>query len=133
MNSDSAHCTKPLRMKPSCLLIVLALAAAAGCQRTARDLSLDVDQARQACATTLDAWKDGKQPADLKPGIIASDYVWKSGGKLVSYEFLPDEFNDGTNLHIQVSLTVADESGAESESTAVYVVGTSPVVTVFRD
>jgi hypothetical protein len=114
----------------TCVAIAIA---AAGCQRTSRDLSLDEAQARQACETVLKAWQEGKQPADLKPDIIASDYAWVAGQKLVSFEVLPEEFNDGTNLHINVALTLQDADGKEKKSDALYIVGTSPVVTVIRD
>lgn len=120
----------------SCRLLWLAMLVAvplsSGCQRTSRDLSLDPDQARTACATFLDAWKEGKQPGDLRPDITGADFEWASGHKLVSYEVLPDEFNDGTNLHINVRLTLEGADGKQSSSNALYIVGTEPVVTVFR-
>jgi hypothetical protein len=124
----------PAHFSPSRRLAALALVCAVtlGCQRTARDLSLDPEQARAACTTFLDAWKDGKQPDELQPGITGADFEWASGHKLVSYEVQPEEFNDGTNLHINVQLTLQDKEGKESSSNALYIVGTSPVVTVFR-
>lgn len=105
----------------------------AGCEHSARDLSLDESQAREACTTALEAWKASKSPADLKPDIIVSDYGWASGEKLVSFEFLPGETSDGTNLSIPVRLTLQNAKGAKSTSNATYTVGTSPVVTVVRD
>ena len=123
----------PLRLRTCSLFWAVTMAALAfGCQRTARDLPLDRGQARQACETFLEAWRDGKQPADLRPDITGSDHQWVSGRKLVAYELLPEEFNDGTNLHISARLTLQDEKGNEATSNALYIVGTSPVVTVFR-
>jgi hypothetical protein len=121
-----------VRTLQAMMWVAVALAAGA-CRQTSRDLSLDEARAREACKTVLEAWQAGKQPADLKPDIIASDYVWLSGQKLVSFEVLPEEFNDGTNLHINVALTLQDADGKEKKSNALYIVGTSPVVTVFRD
>jgi hypothetical protein len=112
---------------------VTVVAAACGCEQTARDLALDEQQARDACTTVLDAWKADRRPEELKPDVIASDYDWKSGRKLVAYEFLPEETSDGTNLNIPVKLTLKDAQGKESTARATYTVGTSPVVTVIRD
>jgi hypothetical protein len=113
---------------------LLVAAALVGCQQTSRDLPLDQDVARSACERALMAWQEGKAPADLKPEIVVGDHDWKSGRKLVAFEMLPeDEFNDGTNLHIPVRLTLQDDTGKESSADALYVVGTSPVITVFRD
>lgn len=117
----------------SSLAAMLLGFAISGCQQSARDLALDEAQAREACKTALEAWQAAKKPEDLKPDIIASDYAWNAGSELVSFEFLPGESSDGTNLHIPVQLTLKDGKGRESSSTATYVVGTSPVVTVIRD
>ena len=125
------HCPFLYRLRALIVLMLLA-ACDAGCQRTSRDLSLDIEQARNACGTFLDAWKEGQQPDALRPGITGADFEWASGHKLISYEILPDEFNDGTNLHISVRLKLQDDEGKESSSNALYIVGTSPVVTVFR-
>lgn len=118
---------------PRLLVLALLVVAATGCQRTARDLSLDETQARDACKTVLEAWQAGQSPEQLKPGIIASDYAWADGKTLVAFEFLPGEKSDGTNLHIPVKLTLSGGNGKESTSKATYTVGTDPVVTVIRD
>jgi hypothetical protein len=115
------------------ILPFVLLVLSTGCSRTARDLHLDQPKAREACKTFLSAWKEGKKTADLKPKVIGRDFAWDAGQKLVAFEFLPDETNDGTNLHIPVRLTLQKEDGPESQSDAIYVVGTSPVVTVFRE
>src|SRR5512138_1389230 len=87
----------------------LVTAALVGCQQTSRDLPLDQDVARSACERALMAWQEGKAPADLKPEIVVGDHDWKTGRKLVGFEMLPEDvFNDGTNLHIPVRLTLQD-------------------------
>ncbi|MGC1275382.1 MAG: hypothetical protein WBC44_16875 [Planctomycetaceae bacterium] len=118
---------------PRLFLPIVFAMAATGCTQTSRDLALDDSKARGACATALEAWKAGKKPADLKPDVIASDYGWASGQKLLAFEFLPGETSDGTNLHIPVKLTLEDGRGVKSTANAIYTVGTSPVVTVIRD
>ena len=116
-----------------CLVLAAICVLSAGCDRSARSLSLDEARAREVCTRFLEAWRDGRQPADLKPEITGRDHQWLSGKKLVSFELLPEETSDGTNLHIPVQLTLEAGDGKEVTSTALYVVGTSPVVTVFRD
>lgn len=124
---------KQMQKKFSMPLAWLMIISAVGCDQGARSLSLDVEQARIACTTFLTAWQNDKQADSLKPDIIGRDYAWDEGSKLVSFELLSEEFNDGTNLHIPVRLKMQDAKGSESESEVVYVVGTSPVVTVFRE
>jgi hypothetical protein len=121
------------RCAPRVLMLIAVSAALTGCGQGARSLALDQPQARDACTSFLTAWKDGKKLADLKPAIVGRDYAWDAGKKLKDFEILPQEKNDGTNLHIPVRLTLADDKGKESTSNVTYVVGTSPVVTVFRE
>ena len=115
----------------SCLL--LPMIGFSGCGYSAQDLSLDQDEARNACQTFLKSWQDGSTSKSLEPDIVGTDEDWSAGQKLVSFEVLPDETNDGTNLHIPVRLKMADAAGKESQAEVTYCVGTSPVVTVFRD
>lgn len=117
----------------SLLLATLLCLIQAGCGYSARDLPLDESKAREACTTFLKAWQEGKKVEELKPGIIGRDYAWDEGSRLVSFEILPEEASDGTNLRISARLTLQDGNGRESSSDVVYVVGTSPVVTVFRE
>lgn len=115
-------------------LLVLALlcGVVVGCSRSARSLSLNQPQAREACTAFLSAWKDGKKIGDLSPKIVGRDSDWESGQKLESFELLPEEHSDGTNLHLKVRRTLKDDKGREIKQEVAYVVGTSPVVTVFR-
>lgn len=106
--------------------------AQVGCQKTARSLPLDQPQARDACMEFLTAWKDGKKIEDLKPKIIGRDSDWAAGKKLDSFEILPGEKSDGPNLHLTVRRTLKDEKGRSIKQEVQYVVGTSPVITVFR-
>jgi hypothetical protein len=83
--------------------------------------------------TFLQAWQDGKKAEDLKPGIVGGDRDWTAGKKLVAFEILPDETNQGTQLNVSVNLTLKDDKGAEAKSKVNYVVSTAPAVTVLRD
>ena len=114
---------------------LLAIVALAGCKQGARSLPLDQDVARQSLETFLKSWKEGKKPADLKnatPSIVVGDPDWEAGKTLVDYKRLPEERSDGTNLHTSVEATLTDASGATRTRTINYIVGTSPVITIFR-
>jgi hypothetical protein len=113
-----------------------------GCgPRGAVDLTLDKELARASLTRFLDAWRDGQttdQLAKASPAIIGRDPAWADGQKLLAHEPL-SESDDGANLHARVKLTLGGKSeaaGGQTNSTSVnvvYVIGTSPVVTVFRD
>lgn len=113
-----------------------------GCgPRGAVDLTLDKELARASLTRFLDAWRDGQttdQLAKASPAIIGRDPAWADGQKLLTHELL-SETDDGANLHARVKLTLGGKSEAAGGKTTrtsvdvVYVIGTSPVVTVFRD
>ena len=117
------------------LLVVCAIAlplSLCGCGKTSRDLALDAQLARASLDRALKSWVDGQQPADLQPEITIGDYAWNAGKRLVSYEIRQaDEHSDGTNLYIPVVCQFRDTDGKVSKSETIYVVGTSPVVTIF--
>lgn len=103
-----------------------------GCGTTARDLTLDVNLAHRALEKALQAWMDGKQPADLQPEITMGDVAWDSGKTLVSFEIKQSvEKSDGTNLYIPVVCRLKDSAGKVSTTETIYVVGTSPKITIF--
>ncbi len=113
--------------------VLAFMATTCGCDTSARSLHLDEGQARESLATSLEAWKAGKKPGDLKPDIVIGEWDWKAGKSLVDYEVLSNEKNDGTNLHIPVRLTLKDAKGKSYKAEVVYVVGTSPVITISRE
>lgn len=116
-------------------LVALMCAALCGCGggREGTNLPLNEEDAREACRSFLTAWKSGEKSADLAPDIIGKDEDWDAGQKLVSFEVLPNEMNDGSNLHIPVQLTLRDKQQRSSVLNVTYTVGTYPSVTVFRD
>jgi len=116
-----------------CLLFVASCSSLlAGCARNARGLSVNETAARDACQTFLTAWKDGKKAQDLAPKITGKDSDWDAGFVLESFEILPEQRSDGANLFFKVRQKVKTPAGAVQEQEVGYVVGTSPVVTVFR-
>ncbi len=118
-----------------CRLLMLALlcVASVGCGGGSRGQPVNPATAKDACRTFLQAWQDGKKAEDLKPGIVGADREWSAGVKLVAFEILSDEANQGTRLSMSVKLTLKDDKGSESKSTVNYAVSTAPVVTVLRD
>jgi hypothetical protein len=118
-----------------CLLVVLtALATVAGCSQ--RPASVDADRAREALKLTLDGWKKGDTPASLKdgsPSITAQDLDWMTGAKLVDYQVTGEGKKVESNLYIPVKLTLKTKQGKEVKKDVSYIVGTSPIVTVFRN
>jgi hypothetical protein len=89
--------------------------------------------ARSSVEKALQAWVDGKKPEELRPEITIGDFEWEGGKtKLVSFRLLPDkERSDGSSLHVTVLREFRNAQGKISKSEAIYVVGTSPVITIF--
>ena len=120
-------------MLMSCLRLrgivgVLLVFGLLGCsQGNTPSHSLDQELARASVQKAMQAWVDGKTPKDLEPAIVVGDTSWQQGEKLVSFEIAAnEETSDGSNLHI-----VVKQKFDSSESDVTYIVGTSPVVTIF--
>jgi len=114
----------------TCLAVGGFLISLAGCGESATSTT-ETAVAKSSLTTALDAWKQGKTPQDLKAGtpeIVMGDEAWDSGKKLTSYQFDGKDFDDGKNLHCTVKLQL-DGVG---EQAVTYVVGTTPVITIFR-
>jgi hypothetical protein len=104
-----------------------------GCSRRV-SLSLDENVARDSLKAALESWKKGDKQNDLQqrsPSIIMADESWEAGMRLVSYRLLDQGVSDDVNLHCKVELVVADKNGTESKRKMTYIVGTSPVITIF--
>lgn len=100
-----------------------------------RNTPVNVNTAQETLKTTLDKWKAGAKPEELQSGtpkIVAQDMDWLGGAELISYEILGDAKPMDANLKAQVKLNLRKD-GKETEKTVSYLVGTSPVLTVFRD
>ena len=64
--------------------------------------------------------------------IVAGDEDWSAGSKLVGYKLSDREFNDGANLHLTAELQLSSKKKKAGKTTVTYIVGTSPVITIFR-
>ena len=116
----------------TCVLAVTLLSL--GCTNEGNNLPLDKSLAQASLTKFLDAWSQGRKPDVLEsasPRIVGRDPDWDAGKRLVRYSLGPTA-DDGSNLHVKTEIVVAQGQGPESELTVEYIVGTSPVVTVFR-
>jgi hypothetical protein len=92
--------------------------------------------ARETLDQVLTNWKKGESLDTLQnasPKIVVQDLDWSSGAKLIEYEIVGDGKEVDANLIAEVKLKLRDPRGKEFERNVKYVVGTSPVLTVFRD
>ena len=116
--------------------MLAAAALSAGCGGPRRAAPVNGDQARLTLRSILDNWKAGQTPdgqRDAKPPVIVQDMDWQFGNELVGYQFIGDGRSRDANLHIPVELTLRDKAGKERKKKAFYVVGTDPMLTVFRE
>ena len=111
--------------------------AAAGCgSGPPQSAPVNPSIARDTLTAAMDTWKFGESPESMKelePAVIVQDQDWTSGLKLVDYEVVDASKEVNANLYAKVKLSLEDDKGTKSEKTVTYVVGTSPVLTVFRD
>jgi hypothetical protein len=115
---------------------ILAIFLLSGCSGQGTPSAVDTSLARESLKTALDHWKNGEDPKSLESSgtpMVAQDFEWSSGAKLVDYEIL-EEKSEGPNLRVQVKIKLGPQGNTKAaEKKASYVVGTSPRVTVFRD
>lgn len=129
-----ANSRRELARRVAIALAVLAMGWS-GCARAQRAGPVDGEAARDALKTVLDGWKKGDAPAALKegsPSIIVQDLDWMGGAKLVDYRVEGEGKAVEANLFVPVNLTLRNGQGKEVKKRVSYVVGTSPIVTVFR-
>jgi hypothetical protein len=92
------------------------------------------DEARSTLDAVLKSWQEGETPdawQQKTPAVVVQDMEWKSGVKLISFEMLESQAIDA-NLHCRVKLILDTPQRGQVERTVKYLVGTSPVLTVFR-
>jgi hypothetical protein len=107
-----------------------------GCSGGPRAAAVDPARAREALHTPLESWKKGDKIEALKSGsppIVAQDFDWMAGHRLVAYEVSGEGKDDDANLRIPVRLTVRTAQGKDVKKSVSYVIGTSPALTVFRE
>jgi hypothetical protein len=129
--------TQPRRLVAG--LVCLTALPLAGCLGSSQARPVDAPRAREALKIALDHWKKGEDPKTLESSeipMVAQDFEWAGGAKLIDYQIVDDGKEEDVNLRIPVKLTlknVGKDKEKAVEKKASYVVGTSPSVTVFRD
>lgn len=121
---------------PAVLLAAVLAALATGCSGPRRAAPVNADQARQTLRSVLENWRSGQTPDGQRqatPPVVVQDTDWLRGYELLDYQFVTDGRSRDANLHIPVDLTLRDPSGMQRKKKAYYVVGTDPVLTVFRE
>lgn len=117
----------------SCWCAVMVLA---GCSRQKQAADVNIQLAKDSLHKTLESWKKGDDYVALKqatPSITVQDLDWKGGFKLVDYEVIGDGKYDDANLLCPVKLRLIDPQGKEVTRQVTYMIGTDPVITVFRE
>jgi hypothetical protein len=126
----------PTLRRTGLLLVVLSALPVAGCGDGVRTAAaVDADQARRTLKIVLNAWKQGESREALgqrEPSIVVQDMDWKSGHALIAYELDGPGTTSDANLICPVKLTLRDRQGRQTRKTVEYIVGTDPVLTVFR-
>lgn len=108
---------------------------AAGCPSPAERHRVNPDLARQTLQGVLESWRDGSTPASWQqksPAVVVQDMDWLGGAQLESFEILEGAEAIDANLHCPVKLVLKTPDGGSVERRVTYLVGTSPVLTVFR-
>jgi hypothetical protein len=116
---------------------MLAFPMLSGCSSRSGASPVNAALARDSLKVALDHWKNGEDPKSLESSstpMIAKDFEWDSGAKLLDYKILDDGKEEDANLRVPVKITLSQPGKSKAvEKTASYVIGTSPSVTVFRD
>ena len=120
-----------------CNLITVAslMTIVSGCQSSAEANRVDPTLARSTLESVLESWQRGEsidswQTKDSH--IVVQDLDWKAGVKLASFEILDQGDGVDANLFCRGNLSLEDPSSKRFERSVTYIVGTTPVCTVFR-
>ena len=117
-------------------LLALLAVIVAGCTASRYSDPVDTERARETLNTALEGWKKGDSPSVLKdgtPAISVQDADWLAGAKLVDYQLTAEGKAVASNLRVPVTLTIRSKQGKDVKKNVTYIVGTSPVLTIFRD
>jgi len=132
VNND--HVSSDRAARRHCAAILIAVFVC-GCGNEMATYPVDPDEARSTLDAVLTSWQEGATPESWQsesPSVVVQDADWSRGAKLKDYEIIePTEAIDA-NLHCEVRLTLDVPQQGEVQKTVKYVVGTSPVLTVFR-
>lgn len=118
------------------LILAPAAALAAGCgDPNPPGLATTPEQSRAVLTAVLDAWKAGKNRADLKaqtPPIYFSDDAMDRR-KLTDYAIEGDGSAVGTGLRYDVTLTTQDGDKPAAQRKVAYRIVTEPNISVSKE
>lgn len=127
---------RPLRAGfPAAIAFVALSVLVVGCQSSADANRVDPTLARSTLESALKSWKSGESIDSLQtqqPAVVVQDLDWKAGYKLRAFEILNAGESADANLFCPVKLSLIDINGKPLERQVTYIVGTTPVLTVFR-
>jgi hypothetical protein len=119
-------------------LALLVLLPLAGCRGSVTPPGpTDESAARERLIQALDAWKDGRKPADLaaseSPPIYVADEDWAAGAGLVRFKADAGPARaHGPGVRFPVALEIRDPSGRSLTRNVVYEVAIDRTVSVAR-
>ena len=134
LSSCNGVCRLPSKatLLPICGAAILLLS---GCNRQ-RAAPVDAGLARATLARVLEHWKQGGTMDELRkqsPEIVVQEAYWSDGRTLQGYTLVDEGRKEDANLFCEVELALSPVAGGEAVKTNVtYVIGTDPVLTVFR-
>lgn len=124
--------TIPSSMVPFMCLGLLFLT---GCGEP-RAAAVDAVLAKTSLREVMEHWKNGGAMEELRKRdseIVVQEMWWSDGRKLLSYQIIGEGRVEDANWFCDVELQVSAGDGKEPiKKTFTYVVGTDPVITVFR-
>ncbi len=117
------------------VLGLIALTCFVGCAPR-RAEPVDRERAERTLLRVLDTWQAGGTIEELRAAetpVVVQEAFWTEGKTLQSYRLVGDGLVVDANLFREVELTLTGEEGEMQERKLVtYVIGTDPVITVFR-
>lgn len=128
--------TVRLEMIVAILAALLLPMTGGGCGGQRVAAPVDPQQARATLNAVLADWKAGGKPEDWQrrsPNVVVQDLEWSAGATLVDFEILGDGKPLDANLYCEVRIVTSTGGQSNPPRTVTYVVGTDPVLTVFRD
>jgi hypothetical protein len=121
------------RFLPGLLILLSVLLVGCGEQRAG---AVDVALAKSTLVDVMDHWKNGGTIDELRkrqPEIVVQEALWSDGRTLLDYALIGEGRPEDANWFCEVELTLSPQEGQKPQKkTLTYVVGTDPVLTVFR-
>lgn len=97
---------------------------------------VDSQQARTTLEAVLTDWQAGGTPdawQQKSPKVVVQDLEWSGGAQLVSFQIQGEGEPRDANLYCKVQIVTSNGGQTSPPRIVTYVVGTDPVLTVFRD